>query len=197
MKNIKKIIIGTNNKGKYREIASLLPKKIAKYSPENFKIKSPKEDGKTFEENSYLKARFFSKKTNLICISDDSGLIINALNGKPGIHSARWAGKGKNFNYAIKKVFKEMDKKNKYWKKSKAHFICSLTIYYPNGKFITKICKVNGYIINHKRGKKGFGYDPIFVPKNYSKTFGEMNFIKKKSIDHRYKAFLKIKKYFY
>ena len=197
MKNIKKILIGTNNKGKYREIASLLPKKIRKYSPNNFGIKSPKENGKSFKENSYLKAKFFSKKSKLICISDDSGLSINNLNGQPGIHSARWGGTGKNFNNAIKKVFREMKKRNKYWKKTKAKFFCSLTIYYPNGKFITKLGKVDGHIINHKRGKNGFGYDPIFVPKNYKKTFAEMNFHKKKSIDHRYDAFFKLKKYFY
>ena len=95
MDKIKEILIGTNNVGKYREICDLLPQEIKKYSPKKFKISSPKETGKTFEENSIIKAKYFSKKTNLICISDDSGLEIDALNGDPGIYSSRWSGKKK------------------------------------------------------------------------------------------------------
>ena len=85
MPKIKEILIGTNNKGKYREICDLLPKKVKKYSPKEFGISSPKETGKSFEDNSFIKASYFSKKTNLICLSDDSGLEINILKGKPGI----------------------------------------------------------------------------------------------------------------
>ena len=90
MIKIKEILIGTNNNGKYKEISDLLPKNIKKYSPIDFNIKSPEEDGKTFKDNSLIKAAYFSKKTNLICISDDSGLEIDLLDGKPGIHSSRW-----------------------------------------------------------------------------------------------------------
>ena len=111
MKKIRRIIIGTNNEGKYREIYDLLPSNIKKYSPKKFNILSPKETGKSFLKNSLIKASYFSKKTNLICLSDDSGLEIKLLNGKPGIYSARWAGKKGNFSMAIKKVFKEMKKK--------------------------------------------------------------------------------------
>jgi len=113
MIKIKEIIIGTNNQGKYKEICDLLPSEIRKYSPKDFKISSPEETGKTFEENSFIKASYFSKKTNLICLSDDSGLEINLLGGMPGIHSARWGGSKKNFNNAIEKIYKEMYKKKK------------------------------------------------------------------------------------
>ncbi len=97
MNKIIEILVGTNNIGKYKEICSLLPKRVIKYSPKKLNIKSPKETGKTFEENSFIKASYFSKKSNLICISDDSGLEVDILDGSPGIFSARWGGKKKQF----------------------------------------------------------------------------------------------------
>ena len=100
MNKIKEILIGTHNNGKYKEICALLPKRTIKYSLKKFKILSPKETGTTFKENSLIKATFFSKKTNLICLSDDSGLEVKILKGKPGIYSSRWAGGKKNFNIA-------------------------------------------------------------------------------------------------
>ena len=105
-KNIN-IIVGTNNAGKLREIKDLLPKNLIIYSPKELKLKSPKENGKSFKENSLIKAKFFSKKTKMICLADDSGLEINILNKKPGIFSSRWAGPKNNFNIAISKVFHE------------------------------------------------------------------------------------------
>ena len=112
MKKIKKILNGTNNKGKYKELCDLLSKKIKKYSPKEFKISSPKENGKSFEENSFIKASYFSKKTNLICLADDSGLEIDLLKGAPGIYSARWSGVDNNFNEAIKRIDLSMRKLN-------------------------------------------------------------------------------------
>ena len=109
MSKIKEILIGTNNKGKYREICNLLPNELKKYSPKKFNISSPRETGKSFEENSFIKASYFSKKTNLICLSDDSGLEIDLLKGEPGIYSSRWSGKKNNINSAIKKIFKKMN----------------------------------------------------------------------------------------
>ena len=103
-KKIIKILIGTNNDGKLKEIKDLLPKSTKVYSTKNFKIKSPVENGSSFSENSLIKAKFFSKKTNMICLADDSGLEIDILKGAPGIYSSRWAGKNNNFNMAIKKV---------------------------------------------------------------------------------------------
>ena len=197
-KKIKEIFIGSNNKGKLKEIADLLPKSLKIYSNLEFKIPSPIETGTTFKQNSLLKAKYFSKKTNKICMSDDSGIEIDILDKAPGIYSADWSGKKRNFNLAIKKVFREISKKDKNWKKKNlsARFICVLTIFWPNGKFISKIGKVEGKISNLKKGKNGFGYDPIFIPKGKRLTFGEMAPNKKYMIDHRYNAFEKIKKYF-
>ena len=197
-KKIKKLLIGTNNSGKLKEIRDLLPKTLEIYSTSDFKIKSPVENGKTFEENSLIKAKFFSKKSKMICLSDDSGLEIDALEGDPGIHSARWGGKEGDFVKAMNRVFKELDKKNKNWrtKKIKARFVCALTIYWPNRKTINSIGKIEGYISSLMKGKKGFGYDPIFVPIGKKITFGEMKPSLKYKIDHRFKAFKKIKKFF-
>jgi len=197
MSKIKEILIGTNNKGKYREICNLLPKKVKKYSLKGFKVFSPKEIGKTFEENSFIKASYFSKKTNLICLSDDSGLEIDLLKGKPGIYSSRW-NKGKNnFDLGIKRIFREMKNIKKDWKNhSAARFICCLTIFWPGGKSYSVKGIINGKISSVKKGKKGFGYDPIFIPNGYSKTFSEMKPKLKMSIDHRFKAYLKIMKFF-
>jgi len=197
MKKISKLLIGTNNNGKYKEIKDLLPKRIKTYSTSEFKLKSPKEDGLTFEENSIIKSKYFSKKTNLICLADDSGLEIDILNKEPGIYSARWGGKKGDFNKAIKKVYRELFKKDKNWqkKKIKARFICALSICYLNEKIISVIGKVEGYISNDPRGKNGFGYDPIFIPKDKKKTFGEISSAQKYKIDHRSNAFKKIKKF--
>ena len=114
-----KLLVGTNNKGKLREIRDLLPKNLEIYSPKDFKINIPSENGKTFKENSLIKAKFFSKKTKMTCLSDDSGLEIDALNGDPGIYSARWGGKKGNFKKAMNRVFKELDKKDKDWREKK------------------------------------------------------------------------------
>ena len=197
-KKIKEIFIGSNNKGKLKEIADLLPKSLKLYSNLDYKIPSPIETGTSFYENSLLKAKYFSKKTKKICMSDDSGIEIDILNKKPGVYSADWAGKKRNFDLAIKKVYREIYKKNKNWKKKKitARFICVLTIFWPNGKFVSKIGKIEGRISNIKKGKNGFGYDPIFIPKGKRLTFGELEPQKKYKIDHRFNAFKKIKKFF-
>ena len=197
MKKIKEILVGTNNEGKYKEICDLLPREVKKYSPKKFNLLSPEETGKSFKENSLIKATFFSKKTNLICLSDDSGLEVNILNGEPGIYSSRWSGKKNNFDLAIKKIFEKMKKINKDWfYYNKARFICCLTLFWPNGKSYSSKGIVKGEISNSKRGHNGFGYDPIFIPNGYDQTFGEMESKLKMSIDHRFKAYLKIKNFF-
>ena len=192
------LLIGTNNPGKLREIKHLLPSRLRIYSPKKFKLKSPKENGKTFKENSLIKARFFSIKTDMVCLADDSGLEIDLLNKNPGIFSSRWAGTKGNFDIAIKKVFKELSKKNKNWKNKriKARFVCALSICWPDGKTITRIGKVEGFISYKKIGKNGFGYDPIFIPIGSKITFAQMLPKEKFKIDHRSKAFKKIKKFF-
>jgi len=197
MNKINKILIGTNNDGKYEEICQLLPINVKKYSAKQFRIESPAEVGKNFKENSYIKASYFSQKTNMICLSDDSGLEIDLLKKQPGIYSSRWAGRKNDFNQAIKKVFKKMKEEKKDWTDNrKARFVCSLTIFWPNKKYVTVTGTVKGKISKEKKGNKGFGYDPIFIPDGYTKTFGELDPSIKMSIDHRYKAFLKIKNLF-
>jgi XTP/dITP diphosphohydrolase len=197
MKKISKLLIGTNNKGKYKEIRDLLPKRIKTHSSSEFKLKSPKENGKTFEANSVLKSKYFSKKTNLICLADDSGLEIDILDKSPGIYSARWGGNEGNFKKAIKRVYRELSKRDKNWKnkKVKARFICVLSICYLDKKIASVQGKVEGYISSIPKGTNGFGYDPIFIPKYRSKTFGEMSPLQKYKIDHRSVAFKKIKKF--
>jgi len=192
------LFVGSNNRGKIKEIRDLLPKKVEILTPNDLNLKSPKENGKNFNENSFIKAKFFSKKSSMICLADDSGLEIDSLNRLPGIYSARWGGKKSNFNIAIKKVYKELKKKNLNWYKTKtsARFICSLTIYWPDNKYITVNGKIEGTISRFKKGNNGFGYDPIFIPLNKKITFGQMEPKEKYKIDHRIRAFRKIKKFF-
>ena len=197
MKKILKLLIGTNNPGKYKEIKDLLPKYIKSYSTSNFKLKSPKENGSTFIENSIIKSKYFSKKTKLTCLADDSGLEIDLLDKNPGIYSARWGGKNSDFEKAIRRVYRELSKRDKNWKQKKirARFICALSICYLDKKIASVSGKIEGYISAEPKGKNGFGYDPIFIPKHKRKTFGEMNLLQKYKIDHRSNAFKKIKRF--
>ena len=194
---INKLLIGTNNKGKLREIKSLLPKNIEIHSTSEFNLKSPFESGKTFKENSLIKSKYFSKKTGLLCLADDSGLEIDLLDKKPGIYSARWGGSNGDFNKAIKRVYRELNNKNKNWKqrKIKARFVCALSISYLDKKIACVQGKIEGHISNEPKGKNGFGYDPIFIPKGKKKTFGEIKPTRKYKIDHRYFAFKKLRKF--
>ena len=197
-KKNREIIIGSNNTGKIKEIRDLLPKTYKILTPYELNLKSPRENGKSFIENSLIKAKYYFKKSGKICIADDSGLEIDYLDKSPGIFSARWGGKNSNFNIAIKKVFKELNKKDKKWREKKivARFVCALTIYGLKKKPINSLGIVKGLISNKKKGKNGFGYDPIFIPKGSKLTFGQMKPSKKYKIDHRSIAFKKIKKFF-
>ena len=187
---MKKILIGTHNKGKFKEISFLISKKIRKINPTLLKIPSPKETGKTFTSNSKLKANFFSQYIDYPVISDDSGLCIRALNQKPGVYSARLAKRHGSFFKAMKYILNKM--KNK--KNRSATFVCSLSFKLPKKKPINAIGKIKGSISYNILGKNGFGYDPIFIPDNYDKTFGEMLKSKKIKIDHRFIAFKNLKK---
>ena len=187
---MKKILIGTHNKGKFKEIAYLISKKFKKISPVSLKIKSPKETGKTFISNSRLKVDFFSKYVNFPVISDDSGLCIEALKNKPGIYSARLAKKHGSFLKAMKFLLKKIEKK----KNRKATFVCSLSFRNDHGKIISVEGRIKGNISKKIVGKKGFGYDPIFLPLNKNITFGQMSKSKKIKMDHRFLAFQKLKK---
>ena len=187
---MKKILIGTHNNGKFKEIAYLISKKYRKISPQSLKIKSPKETGKTFISNSRLKVNFFSKYVDFPVISDDSGLCIRALRNGPGIYSARLAKKHGSFFKAMKFILKKMEKK----KNRKAFFVCCLSYKNNRGKIISVEGRINGSISKKILGKKGFGYDPIFIPLKKKETFGQMKKLKKIRMDHRFLAFKKLKK---
>ena len=187
---MKKILIGTHNKGKFREIAYLLSKKYKKVSPVSLKIPSPKETSKSFSGNSKLKVNFFSKFVDFPVISDDSGLCISSLKNKPGVYSARLAKRHGSFSKAMVFILKKM----KHKKDRSAVFICSLSFKYPKKKLINVTGKIKGSIARSIRGKKGFGYDPIFIPNKYEKTFGQFSKLKKMRMDHRYQAFKKLKR---
>ena len=190
MKKNNLLLIGTHNDGKFREISKLINKKIKKISPKSLKIKAPKETGKTFRSNSELKANFFYNQSKLTSLSDDSGLEIFALNKKPGIYSARWAKKSGSFEKAMLDILRRI--KNK--KNRKARFICSLSIRLNKKKIISSVGIISGNISYKILGKKGFGYDPIFIPYKSKLTFGQISISKKMKIDHRSIAFKKLKK---
>ena len=190
MYKINKILIGTHNKGKFKEISGLLPRNVVKISPISLGIESPEETGKTFSENSLLKAKFFYEKSNIVTLSDDSGLEVECLNNEPGIYSSRWADEFGGFDNAMTEILKRVKKINKG---TKASFISSLTIYLDNKKIITEIGKIDGKI-SEKKGLNGFGYDPIFIPNGHTKTFAEMEYKEKLLIDHRYIAYKKLEK---
>ena len=187
---MKKILIGTHNKGKFREIAYLISKKYKKISPLTLKIKSPKETGKSFRSNSKLKVSYFSKYVDYPVISDDSGLCINALKNRPGVYSARLATKHGGFCNAMKFILKKKKKK----RKRTATFVCSLSYKNKKGKIISAEGRIEGNISTKILGKKGFGYDPIFIPIKKKITFGQMSKQKKIKMDHRFIAFSKLKK---
>ena len=187
---MKKILIGTHNNGKFKELSYLISSKIKKISPKKLNIESPKETGKTFSSNAILKAKYFSKFSNLPVISDDSGLCIKALKQRPGIYSARWAKRHGSFLKAMKFILKKMKKKNN----RSATFVCSLSIIVPKKKIIVVTGKIKGSISKKIIGKNGFGYDPIFIPFSKNITFGQMSKLKKIKMDHRYIAFKKMKK---
>tara|TARA_Y100000591_G_C21465157_1_gene512878 strand:- start:31 stop:633 length:603 start_codon:yes stop_codon:yes gene_type:complete len=194
---INKLLIGTNNIGKLQEISSLLPKRIEIYSTSQFNLKSPIENGKTFAENSLIKSKYFSNKTGLMCLADDSGLEVDFLDKNPGIYSARWGGKHGDFSKAIRKVYTALNKKDKKWKSKKirARFVCALSISFLNKKIACVVGKVEGYISSEPKGNNGFGYDPIFIPNNKINTFGQMKPSQKYKMDHRYQAFKKLRKF--
>ncbi len=189
-----RLLIATNNKGKFLEISSLLaPFKIEAVPTFKFDLTEPEESGKTFAENSLIKAKYYAKKTGLIALADDSGLCVEAMNGEPGIHSARFAldeKNEKNFPAAFEKIAQKINKN------SRAYFICNLTIFDPQTDFsISFEGRVDGNLSFPPRGNKGFGYDPIFIKDGIEKTFGEIDADEKDKISHRGEAFLKFIKW--
>ena len=187
----KKLVIASHNKGKVREIRELLkPLNIKILSAHELQITEPVEDGLTFEENALIKSKFVSKETGLPCISDDSGICFKDLNDAPGIYSARWSGEEKNFDLAMLKVHKAIKKVLK--PNLKCNFVCSLSICWPDQFDVTVSGSVDGIFTWPPKGQNGFGYDPIFTPIGFKKTYGELEPSFKHSISHRSIAFNKL-----
>lgn len=190
-----KLLIATNNKGKFSEIESLLNQiKITAVPTFQFNIPEPEETGTTFAENSLIKAKYYAKKTGLIALADDSGLCVEAMNGAPGIYSARFAKNAEgqdDFPAAFAKIFSEIEKNSP--KNLRAFFICNLSIFDPKTNFeISFEGRVDGELIFPPRGNQGFGYDPIFIKNGLDKTFGEISAEAKDKISHRADAFTKL-----
>ena len=187
-KKINSIIIASQNPGKIKEMLPFIKRLNTKiYFAKDFKLKEPKEDGSNFVENALKKSRYVNNKTKKVSIADDSGLVIPSLQGKPGVFSARWAGEKKDFNKAMKKVNNLL-----YKKKTNAYYISVLAISWNKKKEEIFIGKIFGSLTWPPRGNLGFGYDPIFIPKGYSKTFGELSNKVKNNISHRVIAFKKL-----
>ncbi len=183
-----KLVISSHNTGKIKEFYELFkPFNITLFSSLDFNIDKPKENGNNFSENALIKAYYTYEHTGLASLSDDSGICIEALEGQPGIFSARWAGPKKDFSEAIKKVEKKL--KDLKIEKACAFFICSLAIVWPDGSHQLFEGRVDGRLIFPPRGNFGFGYDPIFIPHGRKETFGEMDPKIKKKISHRAEAF--------
>jgi XTP/dITP diphosphohydrolase len=184
-----RLVIASHNRGKIREIEALMaPFGIAVVSADALGLAEPEETGATFEDNAALKARAAARGALLPALADDSGLVVPALGGDPGIYSARWAGPGKDFAVAMRRVEDGLTGKGNRL----AHFVAVLALGWPDGHVELFRGEVHGTLVWPPRGDKGFGYDPIFVPSGRDLTFGEMDQDEKHRISHRAVAFGKL-----
>jgi XTP/dITP diphosphohydrolase len=187
------LVVASHNPGKVREIRELLaPFCIETKGAAELRLAEPEETGSTFAENAALKARAAAQASGLPSLSDDSGLAVSALDGAPGIYSARWAGEKKDFSLAMRRVEREL--KDKHAKDFSAKFVCALALAEPDGETQIFEGEVKGHLVFPPRGVRGFGYDPIFVADGMNETFGEIDPAQKHAISHRAKAFAKLVK---
>lgn len=181
-----RLVIASHNPGKVTEIAELLrPFRVDVVSAGALGLAEPEETGRSFAENALLKARAAATAAGLPALSDDSGLVVPALDGAPGIYSARWAGPGKDFGHAMAKVEQALIGKTD----RRAHFACALAIAWPDGHAELFEGTVHGTLVWPPRGDRGFGYDPMFKADGHDETFGEMAPAAKHRISHRARAF--------
>jgi len=184
-----RLVIASHNPGKVREIAALLaPYGVEVVSVGELGLPEPEETGSSFQENAELKARAAASDAGLPALADDSGLVVPALGGAPGIHSARWAGAGRDFGLAMSRVIDELGPAGD----RRAHFTCALALCWPDGHCEIFEGRVEGRLVWPPRGERGFGYDPIFVADGYTETFGEIDPDEKHRISHRADAFRKL-----
>jgi XTP/dITP diphosphohydrolase len=183
-----RLVIASHNPGKVREIDALLgPYGIETVGAAALGLPEPEETGSTFEANAELKARAAAEASGLPSLADDSGLVVPALGGAPGIYSARWAGPAKDFHVAMERVQRELGEKDR-----NAHFVAVLALAWPDGEIASFHGEVHGHLTWPPRGERGFGYDPIFIPDGYDETFGEIDPDLKHRISHRARAFEKL-----
>ncbi len=184
-----RLVIASHNAGKVREIGDLLrPLGLSVVSAGELGLEEPEETGSTFAANAELKARFVADASGLPALSDDSGLVVPALDGAPGIHSARWAGPKRDFGHAMEKVEEALEGKSD----RSAYFVCALCLAFPKGQADVFEGRVDGSLVWPPRGDKGFGYDPVFRPDGHEITFGEMEPAAKHAMSHRARAFAKL-----
>ena len=186
-----KLVVATHNPGKVPEIAALLDGRFELVAAGTLGLPEPDETESSFVGNALLKARHAAELTGMIAIADDSGLSVSALDGSPGIYSARWAGPGKDFAQAMAKVEERLEETGS--EDRTAWFTSALAVAWPNGPSVVVQGEVHGTLTFPPRGTRGFGYDPIFVPDGYELTFGEMEPAAKDAMSHRARAFEKLK----
>ena len=183
-----KLVIASHNPGKVRELAALMePFRVRVASAGALGLAEPEETGITFTDNAALKARFAAGSSETPALADDSGLVVPALHGAPGVYSARWAGAGKDFAVAMERVHRELGGSDR-----RAYFACALALAWPDGDCETFEGTVHGSLVWPPRGSRGFGYDPMFVPDGHEQTFGELDPDLKHRISHRADAFNKL-----
>lgn len=188
---LEEIVFASHNEGKIKEIKKLLaPYGIKVKSALDMNLPDVEETGKTFEENSLLKSRTIAKLVNMPCLADDSGLCVDALNGAPGVYSARYAP-NRDFDKGMEKLLAEMEKSPN--KSRNAHFSCVISLAWPDGQYKVFAGQVDGKIAFHKMGAGGFGYDPLFVPEGFTSSFAQMCQEEKNKISHRGRAVEKLK----
>lgn len=188
---LEEIVFASHNEGKIKEIKKLLaPYGIKVKSALDMNLPDVEETGKTFEENSLLKSRTIAKLVNMPCLADDSGLCVDALNGAPGVYSARYAP-NRDFDKGMEKLLAEMEKSPN--KSRNAHFSCVISLAWPDGQYKVFAGQVDGKIAFHKMGAGGFGYDPLFVPEGFTSSFAQMSQKEKNKISHRGRAVEKLK----
>jgi len=196
-----RLVIATHNPGKLAEMRHLLaPYGIDAISAGELGLQEPDETGMTFRDNARIKARAAAAATGLPAFADDSGLAVDALDGAPGIHSARWAGPDKNFNRAMETIEEKLRERGASAPdRRKAHFVSALAVAWPDGHIEDFEAQIDGVLVWPPRGDKGFGYDPMFLPDGHERTFGEMGSVEKhglpprgQGLSHRARAFLKL-----
>jgi XTP/dITP diphosphohydrolase len=187
-----RLVIASHNPGKIAEIDALLaPYGVVTVGAGALGLPEPEETGATFEENAVLKARAAAEASGMAALADDSGLVVAALGGAPGIYSARWAGPDKDFRVAMDRVQRELGESQRPGDR-RAHFVAVLALAWPDGEMTMFRGEAHGRLVWPPRGERGFGYDPIFMPDGYDETFGEMGADLKHLISHRARAFAKL-----